>query len=183
MQGPNARSVVDGACNGGIADLPFFYAAHTKIGGADAVVTRTGYTGDLGYEIWVKNDDALGLWDAMMEAGAPHGLEPAGLDAMDVTRIEAGFILNGIDYFSALHSMIEPRKSSPYELALGWAVHLKRGPFLGREALRAEKQSGPPRVFVGLDIDWDEHESLFRHHGLPPEIPSGGWRDGRPCTI
>jgi len=180
IQGPNSRSVVDNACNGGAADLPFFFLAHTKIAGADAVVTRTSYTGDLGYEIWVKNEDAVGLWDAMMEAGRPYGLQPAGLDAMDVTRVEAGFVLNGIDYFSALHSMIEPRKSSPFELSLGWTVQLKRGPFIGRDALRAEKKTGPPRVFVGLDVDWDEHEALFRRHGLPPEIPSGGWRDGRP---
>lgn len=180
VQGPMARRVVSDACNGGAADLPFFHAMRTKIGGADAVITRTGYTGDLGYEIWVENADAVGLWDAIMESGAPYDLEPAGLDAMDVTRIEAGFILNGVDYFSALHSMIERRKSSPFELALGWAVHLKRAPFIGSEPLRAEKKAGPPRVFVGLDIDWDEHEALFRRHGLPPEVPSGGWRDGRP---
>ena len=84
----------------------------------------------------------------MTGAGKPYGLEPAGLDAMDVTRVEAGFILNGIDYFSALHCMIEPRKSSPFELALGWAVHLKRAakaPFIGSEALIEEKKNGPAR--------------------------------------
>ena len=180
IQGPNSRDVVSSVCNGDTQNLGFFGVAHTRIDGFDAVVTRTGYTGDLGYEVWVKNDDALKLWDAVAAAGRPHGLEPAGLDAMDVTRVEAGFVLNGIDYFSALHCMIEPRKSSPYELALGWTVHLKRPQFIGRDALRREKVTGPPRVLVGLDIDWDEYETMFAEHGLPPEVSSAAWRDPKP---
>jgi aminomethyltransferase len=102
---------------------------------------------------------------------------------MDVTRVEAGFILNGVDYFSALRCMIEPRKSTPYELALGWAVNLKRGrqaPFIGGPALAQEKAMGSKRVFVGLDIDWDEYEALFLEHHLPPEVHGGGWRDAKP---
>jgi len=180
VQGPNSRDIVAAATSGDTATLPFFQLVRTKIAGVDAVVTRTGYTGDLGYEVWVKNDDALALWDAMVEEGRPYGLEPAGLDAMDVTRVEAGFVLNGIDYFSALHAMIDRRKSTPYELALGWTVHLKHRPFIGREALRREKKQGPKRVLVGLEIDWDEHEALFREHNLPPEIHPGGWRTGVP---
>jgi aminomethyltransferase len=180
VQGPNSRDTINNACNGDVEKLGFFRLTKTKIDGVDATITRTGYTGDLGFEIWVKNEDALTLYDAMIAAGRPYGLEPAGLDAMDVTRIEAGFILNGVDYFSAIHAMIPRRKSSPYELALGWAVHLKRGPFMGREALVREKKNGPSRLFVGLDIDWDEHEALFREHSLPPEIHPGGWRDGVP---
>ncbi|MCK5620247.1 MAG: aminomethyltransferase family protein, partial [Candidatus Krumholzibacteria bacterium] len=142
-----------------------------------------GFTGDLGYEIWVENDDAIAVYDAVIEAGRPHGAIPSGLIAMDVARIEAGFILNGIDYFNALHSMIESRKSSPFEMSLGWAVHLKRAkrkPFIGSDALRSEKKTGPPRLFVGLEIDWDEFEDLFTGYGLPPEVRSGGWRDGVP---
>jgi aminomethyltransferase len=99
---------------------------------------------------------------------------------MDVARIEAGFILNGVDYFNALHTMIEPRKSSPFEMSLGWAVHLKRSPFIGSEALRRVKKTGPPRLFVGLDVDWVEFEALFAEHGLPPEVHYGGWRNGVP---
>jgi aminomethyltransferase len=183
VQGPNARAVVAAATGGEAESLGFFKLVRTRIDGFDAVVTRTGYTGDLGYELWVENDRAVALWDAIAEAGKPHGLEPAGLDAMDVTRIEAGFILNGVDYFNALHCMIEPRKSTPFELALGWAVHLKRAaksPFLGSRALLEEKTKGPKRELVGLDVDWDEYEELFREHGLPPEVHSGGWRDAKP---
>jgi aminomethyltransferase len=176
VQGPNSRDIVNTACNGDVADLKFFNLTHTKIDNVDTVVSRTGYTGDLGYELWVESEHALTLWDALTGAGKPFGLEPAGLDAMDVTRVEAGFVLNGIDYFNALHCLIESRKSSPYELALGWTVRLKRAPFIGQEALRHEKKNGPPRVFVGLDIDWDEYEIMFAKLGLPPEVHSGGWR-------
>jgi len=183
IQGPNARHIVSAATGGDAESLKFFGLLKTRVDGFDAMVTRTGYTGDLGYEIWVENARALALWDAIVAAGKPYGLEPAGLDAMDVTRVEAGFILNGVDYFSALRCMIEPRKSTPYELALGWAVHLRRGesaPFIGGAALAEEKVRGPKRQFVGLDIDWDEYEALFREHGLPPEVHSGGWRDAKP---
>ena len=180
IQGPSSRDVLAAASDADMSKLKFFWSKKAKLDGVDAVITRTGYTGDLGYEVWVKNKDALKLWDAVSAAGKNYGLEPAGLDAMDVTRIEAGFILNGVDYFSGLHSIIEPRKSSPYELALGWTVQLKRDPFIGQAALRAEKRTGPPRVFVGLDVDWDDLEQLFAEHKLPPEVPSGGWRQAVP---
>jgi aminomethyltransferase len=181
VQGPNSREVLRQASDADMDALKYFRMTPAKLdGGVECIISRTGYTGDLGYEIWVKNDDALKLWDGLLQAGKPLGLEPAGLDAMDVTRVEAGFILNGIDYYNALHTIIEPRKASPYELALGWTVHLKRDPFIGQEALVKEKQTGPPRVFVGLDIDWDELEALFARHGLPPEVHQGGWRDPKP---
>ena len=180
VQGPRSRAVVDGATGGAVDKLEFFHATRAKIEGADVLVSRTGYTGDLGYEVWVDKDDAVKVYDAVLTAGRPHGALPAGLDAMDVTRIEAGFILNGIDYFNALHSMIDRRKSSPFEMSLGWAVQLKRAPFIGSAALRREKITGPPRVFVGLDVDWDEFETLYAQHGLPPEVHYGGWRDGVP---
>jgi aminomethyltransferase len=115
-----------------------------------------------------------------MAAGRPHGMVPAGLDAMDVTRVEAGFIMNGVDYYSANHCLIESRKSTPYEMALGWTVHLKRDAFIGRAALVAEKEAGPKRFFVGLSLEWDGFAALFARHRLPPEVPSGAWRDPRP---
>jgi aminomethyltransferase len=152
----------------------------TRVDGIDAQVSRTGYTGDLGYEGWVKNDDAVALWDAMIAGGKDYGIMPAGLDAMDVTRVEAGFILNGIDYFNANHCVIESRKSTPYELELGWMVRLKRPPFNGSAAIKQEKKDGPVRVLAGLELDWDEHEAIFAEHGLPPEIHPGAWRDSVP---
>jgi aminomethyltransferase len=168
-------------CDPDFTKLRFFRCTRTRFeGGIDALVSRTGYTGDLGYEVWVDPGDALALWDTLVAAGGPYGLVPAGLDAMDVTRIEAGFILSGVDYYCALRSLVESRKATPYELALDWAVQLEREPFIGQEALRREKARGPARVLVCLEIDWDELAALFARHGLPPEVHFGGWRDPRP---
>lgn len=180
VQGPYSRAVLGIACADDIADLRFFRLKHTKIAGVDVTVTRTGYTGDLGYEVWVCADDAPPLWDALIEAGRPYGLLPAGLDAMDMTRVEAGFVLNGVDYFPAHHCMIDSRKSSPYELGLGWTVKLDRPAFVGQEALRAEYAGGSAWSFVGLVIDWDHYEALFAEHGLPPEVCGSAWRSPVP---
>ncbi|MCH7870543.1 MAG: aminomethyl transferase family protein [Planctomycetes bacterium] len=180
LQGPNAREILKSAADADVESLRFFRLTQARINGFDAIITRTGYTGDLGYEIWVANEHATALWDVLIEAGTPFGMLPAGLDAMDMTRIEAGFILNGIDYFPANHCLIEPRKSTPYELGLGWTVHLDREPFNGQAALEAEKKRGPARHFVCLDIDWDQTERLYARHDLPPEICSSAWRNAVP---
>jgi aminomethyltransferase len=180
LQGPKARAILADIAGAEVALLKFFRLLPVKIGGFHATVTRTGYTGDLGYEIWVANENALALWDALLEAGTPHGLIPAGLDALDMTRIEAGFILNGVDYFPAHHCLIDERKSTPYETALGWTVQLERDPFVGQQALAVEAQRGPARQFVGLEIDWEEMEGLFAEHRLPPEVPAAAWRTAIP---
>jgi aminomethyltransferase len=180
IQGPTSRDTVDAACGGDVRALKFFRLTHTRIDGADVIVSRTGYTGDLGFEVWMRNEDALRVWDALVANGRAYGLEPAGLDAMDVTRVEAGFLLNGVDYYPATRCLIEDRKSTPYELGLGWMVNVARDPFIGRDALALEKQMGSSRYLVGLEVDWDEYEALFRMRGLPPDVHPGGWRDARP---
>lgn len=176
IQGPTSRSVVRALAGSSVDSLRFFRFTRATIDGLDAIVSRTGYTGDLGYEIWVDSGAAVVLWDAALAAGKPYGLLPAGLDALDMTRVEAGFLMNGVDYYSAHHCLIESRKSTPYELALGWTVNLDRDTFNGQAALREEKARGPARAFVGLVIDWDEFEAHFARRGLPPEVPSGAWR-------
>ena len=138
-----------------------------------------------GFEIdcdWtsILSDDALRVWDAIVEAGKPYRIEPAGLDAMDVTRLEAGFVLNGVDYFSAQRCLIDSRKSSPYEIGLGWTVNLDREPFIGQAALKRERAAGSKWALVGLELDWDEYESLYDELGLPPQVPAGAWRDPVP---
>ena len=180
VQGPNSRSVLEVATGTALGTVGYFRLANAKIDGADVVVTRTGYTGDLGFEVWVERGDAIKVWDALFAAGRNFGIEPAGLDAMDITRIEAGYILNGVDYYSSLHCLIDLRKSTPYEMGLGWMVRTERAPFNGQAALRAEKASGPARLLVGLVIDWDEHARLFDALGLPPEIPTAAWREPVP---
>lgn len=180
LQGPCSRDILASATDADVADLGFFRLIEAAIDGFEVVITRTGYTGDLGYEIWAPNENAVALWDVLMEAGRAYGIQPAGLDALDVTRVEAGFIMNGVDYFSANHCLIESRMSTPYETGLGWTVNLDRGPFIGQSALVEEKSNGPQRKFVGLALDWDEYEALFARHCLPPEVCSAAWRSAVP---
>jgi aminomethyltransferase len=180
LQGPTSREILRRASDAPADALKYFRLAEARFDGFAGTVTRTGYSGDLGYEIWVDARDAVRLWDVLTDAGKDLGMQPAGLDAYDMVRIEAGYVMNGVDYYSANHCLIESRKSTPYELDLGWTVKLDRDAFNGQAALRAEKQRGPSRRFVGLEVDWDETERLFAAQGLPPEIASRAWRDPRP---
>jgi len=183
LQGPRARDVLRGVLGPAIEDLRFFRALQTRLpgrAGAELVVTRTGYTGDLGYELWVANEHATALWDVLMEAGAPHGLLPMGLDALDVSRVEAGFLLGGVDYTSARRAQIERQKSTPFELGFDWMVELERAPFVGQAALARAQRAGPERRFVGLEIDWDDFERMHELYQLPPHVETGTVREGLP---
>ena len=181
LQGPTSRDILREAAQGiDMERLRFFRIAPARIAGAAVQISRTGYTGDLGYEIWLASGDAVGVWDDLMAAGAAYGLVPAGLDALDVTRMEAGFILQGVDYYSAPRCPIESRKSSPFEIGLGWTVDLERERFVGREALLQERQTGSRWALVGLEISWEELERLYEAHGLPPHLPAAAWRTAVP---
>ncbi|MHB2021388.1 MAG: aminomethyltransferase family protein [Candidatus Xenobia bacterium] len=177
LQGPKALDVLNACADKRLDTLKFFWLTSVKLGDVDTYVTRTGYTGDLGYEIWVPRENAERLWDVLMDAGRIHGIGPAGLNALDMCRIEAGFILIDVDYTSAKHAMIEDQKSSPFEISLGWTVHLDKDvPFIGQQALIAEKQRGSDWGFVGLEIDWVELEQAYDAAGLPPHLPTAAWR-------
>ncbi|MFQ5529381.1 MAG: aminomethyltransferase family protein, partial [Gemmatimonadota bacterium] len=184
LQGPLAREVLRPVVGSGLDELAYFRAmpvAYTVDGRpAEGVVTRTGYTGDLGYELWMRNEDALAVYDAVTESGRPFGLLPMGLDVLDVARVEAGFLLAGVDYTPANHAFIERQKSSPYELGFEWMVRLDREPFVGQAALRREAETGPARRLVGAEIDWDEFETVHERFGLIPHIETATARDGVP---
>ncbi len=180
VQGPGSRALLDSVCDGAVQSLRFFGVREANIDRHAVQVSRTGYTGDLGYEVWVARDSAVDVWDAIMAAAPRFGARPAGLDALDVARVEAGFIMNGVDYFSANHCLIEERKSSPFEIGLGWTVQLERSTFVGQGALRAESQRQPRWALAGLEIDWRDYEMLFAAKGLPPQPPAGAWRDPVP---
>ena len=180
LQGPSSREILRRIIDRELDSVRYFDVVSCRLQGIDVWLSRTGYTGDLGYEIWAPQAHAEAVYDAVLGAGEAWGLRPTGLDAMDVTRVEAGFIMNGVDYFSAHHCLTEERKASPFELGLGWTVKLDREPFVGQTALRREKENGAGRRLVGLVADWDEIEAIFEDYGLPPEMPSGAWRDGRP---
>jgi aminomethyltransferase len=176
LQGPTSRDILKQVSDAPLDKLKYFGVARAKLEGAPVWISRTGYTGDLGYEIWIERGDALRVYDAVMAAGRPWRIGPLGLDAMDVTRVEAGYIMNGVDYFSAHHCLIESRKSTPYEINLGRTVDLEREPFIGQAALKAEVAHGSKWKLAGLVYDWDEYEALFSRFGLPPQVPAGAWR-------
>lgn len=182
IQGPNSREILKQITDADLDTLRFFRLTRGRVAGFDVMITRTGYTGDLGYEVWVANEHAVALWDAIFEAGKPHGLAACGLDALDVTRIEAGFIMASVDYHSATHCLIDARKSTPYELDLGWMVHLDREPFNGQAALRRERERGSAKKLVCIELDWDHYERLFAEHGLPPEVCTDAWRSDVPVV-
>jgi aminomethyltransferase len=139
-------------------------------------ISRTGYTGDLGYELWIPWDDATKVWDALMEQGRAFDIHPAGMLALDVARIEAGLILIEVDYFSSKKALIPSQKYSPYEIGLGRLVNLEKDPFVGQKALREKNAHGPARTLVGLEINWDDIERLYDAVGLAPQIPGAASR-------
>jgi aminomethyltransferase len=180
LQGPMSRAILADVAGAGVEKLRFFRSMSGRIGGVPVEITRTGYTGDLGYEVWVDREQAVSVWDRLIAAGRDYRIEPVGLDAMDVARIEAGFVLCGVDYFPAHHCLLETRKSSPYEIGLGWTVKLDRESFVGQRALREEHARGALWHMVGLEYDWDDYEALFAGYGLPPHVSSAAWRDAVP---
>jgi aminomethyltransferase len=180
LQGPLSRAILARVAATDLAALPYFRLVATTIAGLPVTISRTGYTGDLGYEIWVDAAHAEALWDALIAAGDGYGLTPAGVWALDIARIEAGLIMMDVDYYSAHHALIEARTSSPFEINLGWAVSATKGPYNGRAALAAERARGPRWSFVGLEVDWVSFERLFAAHHLPPQIPNVAWRASAP---
>ena len=183
LQGPLSRDILSRASGIDLASLKYFRMIEGSVRDIPVQTSRTGYTGDLGYEIWVAAERGPALWDALMEAGKPYGIVPTGIWAMDIARIEAGLIMLDVDYYSAHHALIEARKSTPFEINLGWAVSADKGPFNGRRALAAERARGPAWGFVGLAVDWESFEKLFRAHGLPPQIPNVAWRASAPVYV
>ena len=180
LQGPNSRLILNEVSNDSLDELKFFWMMNTKFGDIPVSISRTGYTGDLGYEIWINPKDALSVWDILIEGGKNYGITPTGLQALDISRIEAGLILLDVDYISSRHALIETRKSSPFELGLGWTVKMKKNDFIGKKALENELKNGPRWSFVGIEIQWDELEKQYRKVGLAPALPSTAWRTSIP---
>ena len=174
LQGPTSRAILE-ACaetKAPLRSLKYFRVMPATIRGIPVEISRTGYTGDLGYEIWVDATQAERLWDALMEAGRPYDITPTGMLALDVARIEAGLILLDVDYVSAKKALIPSQKYTPGEIGLGRLVHLEKSPFIGQAALIQDARQGPARQLVGLEIDWDGLERLYDEVGLPPQLPT-----------
>ena len=173
LQGPVAWSILQSL---GAPALKYFRIAPASLRGIPVTVSRTGYTGDLGFELWTDRDHAVALWDALMDAGRAYGIMPAGMLALDIARIEAGLMLIDVDYVPARKALIDSQLSSPFELDLAWTVNLDKERFVGRQALAAEKARGPQWQFVGIELEWNSLERRYAEVGLATRLPSAAWR-------
>jgi len=168
LQGPTSAKLLRAVADADVEGLKYFRVVHGRISGVEVDISRTGYTGDLGYEIWMRAADAVRVWDAFMEEGRRFDVKPAGMLALDVARIEAGLLLIEVDFFSSKKAMIVPQSYTPYEMGLGRLVNLEKNRFIGQQALRAEHSRGPARQVVGLEINWPDVERLYEALSLPP---------------
>jgi aminomethyltransferase len=172
LQGRLSRRVLERATGQDWFDLRYFRRRPTTIQGVDVDVTRTGYTGDLGYELWIPVEGALAVWDRLFDVGADYGIRPAGIQALDICRLEASLILIEAEYTSARHAFAPELKYSPFEIGLGRLVKFdKAAEFTGKRALLAERDAGgPERRLVGLELDWLAIEAMYARHDLAPQI-------------
>ncbi|MDJ0923725.1 MAG: aminomethyltransferase family protein [Acidimicrobiia bacterium] len=204
IQGPLSREVLDSATGADWSHLGFSRLVPTTIGRVDVEVARQGFSGELGYEILIQADAAPQVWDAIADAGQPHGIRPCGHRAIDVARVEAGLVLPGVDYSNAgpdptgshIPSAGDPALfSSPFELGMAWLIDLEKEHFIGRDALVAERARGAPsNTLVGLEIDWRQLVGKHLEHGFPPpgtqrvdwaakQVASNGIPAGRATSI
>ena len=170
LQGPTSARLLRAAASADIDSLKYFRVTTGTIAGVKVDISRTGYTGDLGYEVWMPAQDAVRVWDALMEKGKPFDIKAAGMLALDVARVEAGLLLIEVDFFSSKKAMIGAQAYSPYEMGLGRLVNLDKGRFIGQQALRGEQRRGHARQVAGLEIEWTEVERIYEQLGLPPTV-------------
>ena len=172
LQGPFSRAVLEAATGESFADLRYFRRRASQIGGVDIDVSRTGYTGDLGYELWIPAESAPDVWDALFEAGRAYAIRPAGMLALDVVRLEAGpdHARGGLHVRPPRDepgAELQPVRDRPRQAR----VSFDKGDYVGRRALARRAAGGRPgRRLVGLQLDWYDIEGLFDAQGLPPAI-------------
>jgi aminomethyltransferase len=188
LQGPNSRAILQSLVTedrrSKIENLKYYYLTEAMIDGIPLTITRTGYTGDLGYELWFDPEDAVRVWDCLMEAGEGYGIMPAGLAALDISRIEAGLVLIEVDYISSPRTFIPDQKSSPFEIGLGWAVKFTEGnDFVGRKALETEAKNGSTWALAGLEIDWVSLEKIYGAVDLPVQVTGRANRSSVPLYV
>ena len=172
VQGPTSGRLLSAVAEANIANLKYFRVTRGKIAGVPVDISRTGYTGDLGFEIWMPWKDAVRVWDELATKGKVFDVHAAGMIALDVARIEAGLILIEVDYTSSKKALIDSQKYSPAEIGLGKLVDLKKESFVGREALAKEAKKAAERALAGLEINWNEVEALYDKIGMAPQVPS-----------
>jgi len=173
LQGPTSGKLLRAVADANIEGLKYFRVTHGKIAGVPVDISRTGYTGDLGYEIWIPWKDAVKVFDELMNKGRAFDIHVTGMVALDIARIEAGLILIEVDYISSKKALIEQQKYTPGEIGLGRLVDLTKENFVGRAALLDEKKrGGPARLLVGLEVNWSEVEAMYEKIGMAPQVPA-----------
>jgi len=183
LQGPTSGKLLKSVAEAEITNLKYFRMTSGEIAGVPVDISRTGYTGDLGYEIWVPWNDAVKVWDALMDKGKQFDIHAAGMLALDVARVEAGLLLIEVDYTSSKKALIPSQKYSPYELGFAKMVHLEKENFVGKAALEKDHKHGVPRQLVGLEVDWTEVEARYEKFGLTPAAPSQASRVAVPVYV
>ena len=176
LQGPTSAQILRAAAAADIDSLRYFRVTSGHIGGVPVDISRTGYTGDLGYEIWMPCGSALDVWDTLMREGRPYDIKPAGMLALDVARVEAGLLLIDVDFHSSRKALITSQMYTPFEMGLGRLVSLDKAMFIGRSALADEARRGPARTVVGLEVDWSAVEALYERFSLAPVAPAAASR-------
>ena len=176
LQGPTSGRMLAAIAEADVENLKYFRVTSGKIAGVSVDISRTGYTGDLGYEIWMPWDRAVTVWDALMNRGKAFDVHAAGMLALDVARIEAGLLLIDVDFNGSKKALIGAQKYSPLEMGLSRLVSVEKGRFVGQDALRSEARRGPSREIVGLEVDWNSVEAIYERLSLAPQVPAAASR-------
>jgi len=176
LQGPTSGRLLRAVADADVENLKYFKVTSGKIAGVPVDISRTGYTGDLGYEVWMPWNDAVRVWDELMGKGKAFDVHAAGMLALDFSRIEAGLLLIDVDFHGAKKALIASQKYSPLEMGLARLVSLDKGRFVGQNSLREESRRGPAREIVGLELEWDAIEAVYEKLSLAPQIPAAASR-------
>ena len=181
LQGPTSRELLQKLTSSDLGNLKFFECIHAQVRGAPTLISRTGYTGDLGFEIFVRPEDAEKIWDSAMELALDYKLRPCGLIALDMARIEGGLLQINAEFISAKQTLFDVQKISPLELGLKWMCKLDGDYFVGRDALRREEENGTSRWnTVGAELDVTYIEKYYREFKMPLHLPEQPWTEAVP---
>lgn len=169
LQGPHAHNVISKLTDAATS-LKYFRIAQTEIAGKPVTISRTGYTGDLGYELWIRSDDAIAVWDALMNAGADYNITPIGTTALKMARVEAGLLLMDVDFHSSRYAWVDAQRETPIELGFEWMFRKlgsDKRDFIGRASIEKEIAERSSRwTTVGLAIDWHDFERVHLDAGI-----------------
>ncbi len=180
IQGPTSARLLKAVADVDLEAVKYFRMARGRIDDVPVEISRTGYTGDLGYEVWMPWDRATYVWDRIIAAGKAYDAKPAGMLALDVARIEAGLLLIDVDFHGSRKVSVDLQRYTPDEMGLGRLVSDGKAPFIGRDAIRRERAAGHQRQVVGLEISWIDVESLYTKVGLTPQVPIAASRAAVP---